>query len=137
VLEANGLKVVFLAYTEYADSSLHWSYDCPRTFLAGEGVPGCNVVYPTPYHPWNNLPDIARKTIDLGACLVLGTHPHHVQGCEVRGNGLIAYSPGQLRHRPDRRHPAEGFRPQVMEVDQARALLEEVERISRAYGQRD
>jgi len=192
VLEANGLKVAFLAYTEYADSSLHWSYDYPRTFLAGEGVPGCNPLYldivaediararkvadlvvvgyhwgrenepyPTPYHPWNNLPDIARKTIDLGACLVLGTHPHYVQGYEVRGNGLIAYSLGNfvtdqiedtqregmildVQLGPSgvlsaRITPvwSEGFRPQVMEVDQAQALLEEVERISRAYGQRD
>lgn len=190
VLEANGLKVAFLAYTEYADASLHWSYEYPRTFLAGEGVPGCNPLYldivgediarakevadlvvvgyhwgrenepyPTPYHPWNNLPDIARKTIDLGACLVLGTHPHHVQGYEIRGNGLIAYSLGNfvtdqiedtqregmildVELGPSgvlsaRLTPvwSEGFRPRLMDAEEGRTLLETIERISLPYRQ--
>lgn len=188
VLEAGGLRVAFLAYTEYADSSLYWSHAYPRTFLAGENLPGCNPLdldlvaediagakevadlvvvgyhwgledraYPEAYHPWNNLPEIARKTIDLGACLVLGTHPHHIQGFEVRDGGLIAYSLGNFV--TDQIEDAqregmildvelgpsgvlsaritpvwsEGFRPTVLEGERARRVLEEVERISAVY----
>lgn len=192
IIEAGGLKVAFLAYTEYADPSLHWSFDYPRTFMAGDGIPGCNPLYldkvaediakakevadlvvvgyhwgrenepyPTPYHPWNNLPEIARKTIDLGACLVLGTHPHHVQGYEVRGTGLIAYSLGNfvtdqiedtqregmildVELGPNgvlsaRITPvwSEGFRPMVMEGEKAEALLQEIVDISWVYRKKD
>ncbi len=188
IIEADGLKVAFLAYTEYADTSLFWSHAYPRTFLAGEGIPGCNPLYldlvaediakaktevdlvvvcyhwgrentdyPSAYHPWNDLPDIARRTIDLGACLVLGTHPHAVQGFEARAGGLIAYSLGNFvtdQIEEDQKEGlilevelgpsgvlsarltpvwSEGFRPTIMENEQAKALLEKVERISQPY----
>ncbi len=188
IVEAGGLKIAFLAYTEYADSSLYWSFAYPRTFLAGEGVPGCNplylslveediararaeadlvvvcyhwgledIEYPVAYHPWNDLRAIAEKTIDLGACLVIGTHPHAVQGLETYGRGLIAYSLGnfvtdQIRDTQKeglileatlgptgvlgaRLVPVsvEGFRPKVAEGETARALLEKVSRISAVY----
>jgi poly-gamma-glutamate capsule biosynthesis protein CapA/YwtB (metallophosphatase superfamily) len=47
------------------------------------------------------LPDeeqsaVARAAIDAGACLVIGHHPHVVQGTEVYGEGLIAYSLGNF-----------------------------------------
>jgi len=188
VLEAGGLKIAFLAYTEYAHPGLFWDTSYPRTFMAGDGVPGCapldmemvaediararaeadlvvvgyhwgreDVAYPTAYHPWNDLEEIARRTIDLGACLVLGTHPHAVQGYEVRANGLIAYSLGnfvtdqieatqkegvilELRLGPcgvlsARLVPvwSEGFRPTMMDHERARELLEKIERVSLRY----
>lgn len=191
VLEVDGLRVAFLAYTEYAHPGLFWDAGYPRTFMAGDGVPGCapldmamvtedvtrarseadvvvvgfhwgreNESYPTPYHPWNDLKEIARETIDLGADLVIGTHPHAVQGLEVRGRGLIAYSLGNFV--TDQIQPAqqeglilevqlgpagilsarlvpvwsEGFRPRLMTEDEARRLLEKVEEISWIYKQR-
>jgi len=39
---------------------------------------------------------LARFTIDRGAHLVLGHHPHVLQGIEVYGGGIIAYSLGNL-----------------------------------------
>lgn len=40
--------------------------------------------------------DLAHRTIDAGADLVLGHHPHVVQGLEVYHNRLIAYSLGNF-----------------------------------------
>ena len=190
VLEVEGLKVAFLAYTEYADPGLFWDANYPRTFMAGEGVPGCAPLdmemvaedieraraladlvvvgyhwgredepYPVAYHPWNDLRAIARRTVDLGACLVLGTHPHAVQGYEVRGRGLIAYSLGNFvtdQVRDMQREGvilelqlgrsgvlsarivpvwSEGFRPRLMTEEEARALLEKIQRLSWVYRQ--
>lgn len=42
-----------------------------------------------PYQPW-----LARVAIDSGASLVLGHHPHILQGVEVYKGGLIIYSLG-------------------------------------------
>lgn len=56
---------------------LHWGYE-----LAS---------YPQPAdREW------ARQAIDAGVDLVIGHHPHVVQGLEVHGRGLIAYSLGNL-----------------------------------------
>lgn len=191
VIEVDGLRVAFLAYTEYAHPGLFWDASYPRTFMAGDGIPGCapldmamvaedvtraqreaDVVvvgyhwgredesYPTPYHPWNDLKEIARETIDFGASLVIGTHPHAVQGFEVRGRGLIAYSLGNFvtdQIQPTQKEGlilevrlgptgvlsarlvpvwSEGFRPRLMDEDEARRLLEKVEEISWVYKQR-
>lgn len=40
--------------------------------------------------------DLARKCIDAGADLVLGSHPHVIQGIEVYKKKLIAYSLGDF-----------------------------------------
>jgi poly-gamma-glutamate synthesis protein (capsule biosynthesis protein) len=39
---------------------------------------------------------LARAAIDAGAALVLGHHPHALQGWEYYGAGLIAYSLGNF-----------------------------------------
>lgn len=39
---------------------------------------------------------LGRRLVDEGATLVLGHHPHVLQGWERRGDGLIAYSLGNL-----------------------------------------
>ena len=45
---------------------------------------------------------LAHKCVDAGADLVLGHHPHVIQGVEVYKNKLIAYSLGDFvfDHRP-------------------------------------
>ncbi len=37
-----------------------------------------------------------RRFVDLGADLVIGTHPHFIQGMEHHGKGIIAYSLGNF-----------------------------------------
>jgi poly-gamma-glutamate synthesis protein (capsule biosynthesis protein) len=185
IMEVNGLKVAFLAYTEFADPGLWWDESYRRTFMAGDGNPGCAPIdmtmvaediertrkeadlivvgyhwgredepYPLRYNPKNDLESIARETIDLGACLVLGTHPHAVQGFEHHRGGLIAYSLGNFvtdQKRDTQREglilevqlgPSgvlsarlipiwiEGHRPGFMEGEEALCLLEWVEIIS-------
>lgn len=57
--------------------SLHWSYDKEK--------------YPLP-----SQRDLAHKIIDAGADLILGHHPHVLQGIEKYGNGVIVYSLGNF-----------------------------------------
>ena len=40
--------------------------------------------------------DMMRNLIDYGIDVVIGSHPHVIQGIEVYGDGLIAYSLGNL-----------------------------------------
>lgn len=181
-------RVAFLSYTEFAKPDLFWDVTYRRTFLAGEGVPGCapldmsmvaedvpaalevadfvvvcyhwgmeNEPYPLRYDPKNDLDSIARRTIDLGAGLVLGTHPHAVQGLEVYRGGVIAYSLGNFVMDQKRDTQKEGLvlevrlgptgvlsarllpvwidttRPRFLEGDEAKGLLEKVEVISRPF----
>jgi len=58
--------------------SLHWGLE--------------KVFYPSPRQV-----RLARRIIDAGASLVIGHHPHVVQGFEEYGNGLIAYSLGNFQ----------------------------------------
>jgi poly-gamma-glutamate synthesis protein (capsule biosynthesis protein) len=46
---------------------------------------------PPPY-----LRERYRRFVDAGAALVIGSHPHVLQGVEARGNSLIAYSLGNF-----------------------------------------
>lgn len=188
VLEAGGLKVAFLAYTEFADTGLYWDYSYPRSFQAEENVPGCapldmamvaedivrareradvvvvsfhwgleDINFPQPFNPKNNLEAVARQAIDLGASLVLGTHPHAIQGLEAYHNGLIAYSLGNFVMDQKRDVQKESMilelqvgpsgvlsarvtpvwidttRPRVLEGAEAERLLEKIERISDVF----
>jgi hypothetical protein len=51
-----------------------------------------NVFYPSPKQI-----KLAHKLIDHGATLILGHHPHVLQGIEKYKNGLIAYSLGNFQ----------------------------------------
>ena len=112
ILEREGIKFGFLGYTgnyllyrniplnrlkgkriiadiEVARSkcdliivSLHWGTE--------------NVFYPSPKQI-----DLAHNLIDHGATLVLGHHPHIIQGIEKYQNGLIAYSLGNFQFNPE------------------------------------
>jgi poly-gamma-glutamate synthesis protein (capsule biosynthesis protein) len=185
ILERKGIKVAFLGYNEFADASLYWDAKNPRTLLAGPGTPGtapidmgmiaedvarakdeADVVvvsfhwgqeyvnHPRAYFD-RDLRQIARGTIDLGADLVLGFHPHAVQGIEIYRNKPIAYSLGNFimdQERPIAREsmialfdlsrdgveymeviPAmiEKGRPRPLDGADARALLQKLRSISR------
>ena len=61
--------------------SLHWGIE--------------NVFYPSPKQI-----DIAHKLIDNGATIIMGHHPHVIQGIERYKEGLIAYSLGNFQFDP-------------------------------------
>lgn len=61
--------------------SLHWGTE--------------NVFYPSPKQI-----DLAHSLIDHGATLILGHHPHVIQGIEKYNDGLIAYSLGNFQFDP-------------------------------------
>lgn len=112
IMEVNGLRVGFLGYswnfigsidatpktagtapldkksmikevmnlTQQVDTlvvSLHWGYERER--------------YPLPYQR-----KMAHDIIDAGASLILGHHPHVLQGIEKYKNGIIVYSLGNF-----------------------------------------
>lgn len=58
--------------------SLHWGIE--------------NVFYPSP-----NQVELAHRLIDAGATIILGHHPHVIQGIERYKHGLIAYSLGNFQ----------------------------------------
>lgn len=61
--------------------SLHWGTE--------------NVFYPSPKQI-----RLAHKLIDAGATVILGHHPHVIQGIERYEDGLIAYSLGNFQFNP-------------------------------------
>jgi poly-gamma-glutamate synthesis protein (capsule biosynthesis protein) len=120
ILEAHGVRIAFLGYSQFADLFFDWSY--PRSFAATDtvaGVPRIQEdwlaedikaaraqadVVAVAYHwgdEFQNYPNeyqqrIAHLTVDLGADLVLGYHPHAIQGFELYKKGFIAYSTGNF-----------------------------------------
>jgi poly-gamma-glutamate synthesis protein (capsule biosynthesis protein) len=47
-------------------------------------------------HPDNETRELAHQVIDSGADLIIGHHPHVIQGVEVYNKGLICYSLGNF-----------------------------------------
>src|SRR5690606_29683844 len=118
VVDVNGVKLAFLAYSQFAD--IFWDLNYPRSFSADSDLPGVAPIreetlgddiaeakkivdlVAIAYH-WGdeyvNMPNeeqkrLGRKSIELGADIVLGFHPHAVQGIELYKGGFIAYSLG-------------------------------------------
>jgi poly-gamma-glutamate synthesis protein (capsule biosynthesis protein) len=120
VLEARGVRIAFLGYSEFADLFFDWDY--PRSFAATEDRPGVPAiredwlaediraarqvadVVAVALHwgvEFTNSPTeeqrrLARYIVDQGADLVLGSHPHAIQGFEIYNGGFIAYSMGNF-----------------------------------------
>lgn len=120
ILEVNGLKVGFLAYSDFHD--IFWSVFERKTFGAGEGKPGIAPALPyymeedikrlkrtadfvivsvhwgVEYSPMPDGAQIARAhaAIDAGADVVLGHHPHVLQPFEAYEGGLVFYSLGNF-----------------------------------------
>jgi len=126
VLAAHGRKVAFLAFT--------WVF--PEGWQATESSPGCAVTfnhdrvasairaakakndYVVASFHWGielaTSPDaeqreLAHLAVDSGADLVLGHHPHVVQGLELYRNRLIAYSLGNFVFSPPREISSKTF----------------------------
>jgi poly-gamma-glutamate synthesis protein (capsule biosynthesis protein) len=125
--EINGYKIAFLAATEMAD--IFWSWEYPRTLEATQDRPGVAALrsehlenaiqslrgqvdlvvvslhwgteysdYPTPAQR-----KTAYRLVDAGADLIIGHHPHCLQGVELYRGSLIAYSLGNFVYDHQRR----------------------------------
>lgn len=120
IIERDGIKIAFLAYSEMAD--IIWSYQHPRKLKATDEIPGIaplvveqiiedieNVEGQADYvfvslHwgvEYQDMPevyqrDIAHQLIDAGADVILGHHPHCLQGVELYHGKLICYSLGNF-----------------------------------------
>ncbi len=123
IVKKNGLKIGFLAYSEMAD--IIWSRSYPRMLMATENQPGIAPAGPAyvdemladvkdlaekvdvvvlslhwgneyQYRPGDSQRELAHRLIDAGADLIIGHHPHTLQGLERYKHGLIAYSLGNF-----------------------------------------
>jgi poly-gamma-glutamate synthesis protein (capsule biosynthesis protein) len=120
IVEANGLRIAWLAYVNVPDDSI--SGFVARSLEAGPGRPGvawgtadgirrdvaaakrsADVVIVALHsgseytsEPNTVQRDLAHAAIDAGAALVLGAHPHVLQGIEFYQGGVIAYSLGNF-----------------------------------------
>ncbi len=111
-LEIKGLKIACLSYSLTFPSEFYAQENQPGTAFAyaqflEEDIPAASTladVLIVSFHWSEELRQIpkeyqrklAHKVIDLGADIVLGHHPHVLQGLEVYRGKLIAYSLGNL-----------------------------------------
>jgi hypothetical protein len=115
IFERKGLRIALLGYNEFF----------PRQFEAGANRPGvawssedeqviadikralkqheADIVITYMHWGWEDEPipserqrTLARKMIDAGATVVIGSHPHILQAVESYKGGLIAYSLGNF-----------------------------------------
>ena len=120
ILERNGLRIAFLAYVDVPVESTS-GFDT-RSWIAGASTPGLAWAEPvriaydvasarhhadlvvvllhSGYERWEEVTqaqqDQAHAAVDAGAALVLGSHPHVLQGVENYHGGLVAYSLGNF-----------------------------------------
>jgi len=120
ILDKDGLKVAFLAYSDMAD--IFFSYSYKKVFAAAEERPGvapfdldliledvktvsakADIVIVSLHWGVEDSNDttleqreMAYRIIDAGADAILGHHPHVLQGVEIYKGKPIAYSLGNL-----------------------------------------
>ena len=119
IVEVEGLRIAFLSYTDIVQNTFSGP-DTPGVALATrEGIAAdvraarqqADVVVVLLHSglEYTRAPEpgqqgLARAAIDAGALLVLGHHPHVLQGWERYGGGVIVYSLGNfvfdLEHDP-------------------------------------
>jgi poly-gamma-glutamate synthesis protein (capsule biosynthesis protein) len=113
-VETKGLSVNFLAFSAFAESrtqsgisiaQLTPNVVLPAVELARRQADAVVVSFHwgmegKEFPFWKDV-ELARAAIDAGAILVIGHHPHFLQGIERYRNGLIAYSLGNCLFDPD------------------------------------
>lgn len=124
ILEHNGVRLAMLAVTDIWNQGPLWSH-AGKEFVAGadfQALPAAiKALRADPsvdfiavsYHglaeymdePMPRTRELLRNAIDAGADLVIGHHPHVVQGVEWRGGRPILYSLGNLLMRMNSRVP--------------------------------
>jgi len=109
VLERAGMKVGFLGYADYGFQSAFMPLK-ERVALADVAElrqkVDCVVVslhwgFEYVEYPCPSQQAFARRLIDAGAQLIIGHHPHVMQGIEEYRGGLIAYSLGNFQFKID------------------------------------
>jgi len=116
IVERNGLRLGFLGY------ALYFAPGTMREWTAGPGTPGVAAARPeivsrevaalrsqvdivvVTFHggrtnssgPDRKVRDLTRAAIAAGATLILGHHPHVLQGYSRQGSTLVAYSLGNF-----------------------------------------
>ena len=112
IIEKNGMKFAFLAYTTTQPSEMYAGEKKPGVAYANadwikEDVSKAKnladiviVSYhggtERSYSPTEKQKELARLAIDSGADIVIGHHPHVLQGVEEYKKGFIAYSLGNF-----------------------------------------
>lgn len=110
-VEAQGLRIAFLSYTNIMENTFAGPDSAGVAFAttdaitadvqaaraqAGVVIVGLHSGVEYTDAPQPDQQQLARAAIDAGALLVLGHHPHTLQGRERYGNGLIVYSLGNF-----------------------------------------
>ena len=122
IIECKGLRAAFIAYCEDVASDLPPGVfvnhiDPPVILQQLHGLKSqCDIAIVSlhwgieyAYYPSPKQIELARELIHNGAGLVLGHHPHVVQGVEQSGTGLIVYSMGSFQFEPRREEARPSF----------------------------
>lgn len=101
ILEVKGIKIGFLGlYTVYTDDSYTSQLEARIQELQDEGaaviIASFHWGYENSYTPEQDQIELAHAAIDAGADLVIGHHPHVLQGIEKYNGHYIAYSLGNF-----------------------------------------
>lgn len=112
VVEANGLRVAFFAYgwpfmqcvragrrrfgTAPLDRRIILQDLTKARRQADVSIVSVHWGYERELYPLPSQRRLAHKLIDAGADLIIGHHPHVLQGIEMYGRGAIAYSLGNF-----------------------------------------
>ncbi|HEX9971317.1 MAG TPA: CapA family protein [bacterium] len=134
IIERNGLRVAFLGYSltfpeEFWATTSHGGTSYPTEKNMRASIQRCDSIadFTVVTFHWGaegkNFPkdyqkEYAHLAIDLGADLVLGHHPHVLQGLEIYKNRLIAYSLGNFTFSSYSRRAAESMILKVYLVDE-------------------
>jgi poly-gamma-glutamate synthesis protein (capsule biosynthesis protein) len=100
ITEVNGNKIAFLGYRGFsANEALLKKLNADINELKNSG---CTVVInfhwgeENAYYPNDEQKRIAHYAVDQGADLIIGHHPHVIEGIEKYKNKIIAYSLGNF-----------------------------------------
>ncbi len=99
VVEINGLKVAMLGFSMvYHNFNLEEAQKIIAEFKKQTDLVVVNIHWGTEYeHKYNTTQSITAHTLaDSGADLIIGHHPHVVQGLEIYNNKPIFYSLGNF-----------------------------------------
>jgi len=97
ILEVNGINIGFFGFMTWADSSEHRNNIAAAIEDLRDRGAALVIAYfhwgvETHFRPSGTQKSLGRFTIDSGADLVLGSHPHVIQGIEVYEGRNIVYS---------------------------------------------
>ncbi|OHA85418.1 MAG: hypothetical protein A2591_02980 [Candidatus Yonathbacteria bacterium RIFOXYD1_FULL_52_36] len=149
IVEVNGLHIAFLAYTNIAPA-YYLELDAEpavanivideiaQDIAQSKNVYNADLVvvsyhwgeeYQTHRNEWQA--DIAHQTVDAGALLVIGHHPHVVQEVEMYNGGVIAYSLGNFVF--DQNFSPDTQKGLALRVNVREGKIEDAEELSVAF----